>query len=194
MPPLDPHKTKPPRAPAAHETHPEKQHPAYILLLPANILLRVAQCMHRHMPHAPGYAPTCRECTWDHSGTTQRRHRGCARATPGTCTITDPWWMLDGCLVDPWWILRYACPPSYVCGSVPVLCADWLGMGRHTYDDEERCCFLYVLLLHVVLCFLVALRFQQLYSRSFKTGTWRFQQLYSRYGKNWQLVVSPFAC
>ena len=150
--------------------------------------------MHRHMHHAPGYAPTCRECTWDHSGTTQRRHRGCARATPGTCTITDPWWMLDGCLVDPWWILRYACPPSYVCGSVPVLCADWLGMGRHTYDDEERCCFLYVLLLHVVLCFLVALRFQQLYSRSFKTGTWRFQQLYSRYGKNWQLVVSPFAC
>ena len=149
----------------------------HFLLLPANILLWVAQCMHRHMPHAPGYAPTCRECTWDHSGTTQRRHRGCARATPGACTITDPWWMLDGCLVDPWWILRYACPPSYVCGSVPVLCADWLGMGRHTYDDEERCCFLYVLLLHVVLCFLVALRFQQLYSRSFKTGTWRFQQL-----------------
>ena len=60
--------------------------------------------------------------------------------------------------------------------------------------DEERCCFLYVLLLHVVLFFLFALRSQQLYSRSFKTGTWRFQQLYSRYGKNWPLVVSPFAC
>ena len=44
--------------------------------------------------------------------------------------------------------------------------------GRHTYDDEERCCFLYVLLPHVVLFFLFALRFQQLYSRSFKTGTW----------------------
>ena len=42
----------------------------------------------------------------------------------------------------------------------------------HTYDDEERCCFLYVLLPHVVLFFLFALRFQQLYSRSFKTGTW----------------------
>ena len=66
--------------------------------------------------------------------------------------------------------------------------------GRHTYDDEERCCFLYVLLPHVVLFFLFALRFQQLYSRSFKTGTWRFQQLYRRYGKNLQLVVSPFAC
>ena len=100
------------------------------------------QGMHQHVENALGI--------------TLGPHNEGTEDAPGRCQGHAPLPILGGCLMDAWWILRYACPPSYVCGSVPVLCADWLGMGRHTYDDEERCCFLYVLLLHVVLFFLVA--------------------------------------